>query len=69
LGIYALATIFILALQIGWSIALWMIIYMLEYFYAAGLNLIQHGLVDRKLIKVGSFVRLILVGFGFLQLL
>ena len=69
LGIYALITIFILAPQVGWSIAPWMVIYMLGYFYIAGLNLIQHGLIDRKLIKVGSVFSLVLVGFGFLQLI
>jgi len=67
LGIYALATIFILAPQIGLGIAPWLIIYMLGYFYIAGLNLIQHGVVERKMVKVGSIICLVLVGFGFLQ--
>ncbi len=69
LGFYALISIFILAPQIGWGIAPWLLIYMVGYFYIAGLNLIQHGLVNRRLIKVGSFICLVLVGFGFLQLI
>jgi cellulose synthase/poly-beta-1,6-N-acetylglucosamine synthase-like glycosyltransferase len=43
LGIYALLTIIILVPIVGWAIVPWMIIYMLGYFYIAGLNLIQHG--------------------------
>jgi hypothetical protein len=42
LGFYALITIIFLYPYIGWGIAPWMIIYMLGYFYIAGLNLIQH---------------------------
>jgi hypothetical protein len=28
---------------LGWSILFWMVIYMLGFFYIAGLNLIQHS--------------------------
>jgi cellulose synthase/poly-beta-1,6-N-acetylglucosamine synthase-like glycosyltransferase len=42
LGIYALITGIVLQPIIGWGIVLWMILYMLGYFYIAGLNLIQH---------------------------
>lgn len=42
LGLYALLTILILAPHDGWGIIPWMSIYMLGYFYVAGLNLIQH---------------------------
>lgn len=44
LGIYALATGIILAGYIGWGIIPWMLIYMLGFFYIAGLNLIQHSI-------------------------
>jgi cellulose synthase/poly-beta-1,6-N-acetylglucosamine synthase-like glycosyltransferase len=44
LGIYALVTGIVLLPYIGWGIVPWMIIYMLGFFYIAGLNLIQHGL-------------------------
>lgn len=43
LGLYALATIIILYPYYGWSIAPWMLIYVLGYFYIAGLNLSQHN--------------------------
>lgn len=43
LGIYALVTGLILAPYIGWGIVPWMVIYMLGFFYIAGLNLIQHS--------------------------
>lgn len=43
LGFYALLTIVILAPDLGWGIIPWMLIYMLGYFYIAGLNLIQHN--------------------------
>jgi hypothetical protein len=43
LGIYALVTGIVLAPYIGWGIVPWMIIYMLGFFYTAGLNLIQHA--------------------------
>jgi hypothetical protein len=43
LGIYALVTGLILAPYIGWGIIPWMVIYMLGFFYIAGLNLIQHS--------------------------
>lgn len=42
LGIYALVTGLILAPYIGWGVLPWMVIYMLGFFYVAGLNLIQH---------------------------
>jgi cellulose synthase/poly-beta-1,6-N-acetylglucosamine synthase-like glycosyltransferase len=42
LGLYALLTILVLAPHDGWGIIPWMSIYMLGYFYVAGLNLIQH---------------------------
>jgi hypothetical protein len=44
LGIYALVTGIVLAPYIGWGILPWMVIYMLGFFYIAGLNLIQHRL-------------------------
>ena len=44
LGIYALVTGIILAPYIGWGIIPWMVIYMLGFFYIAGLNLIQHSI-------------------------
>jgi len=44
LGIYALATGIILAPYTGWGIVPWMVIYMLGFFYIAGLNLIQHSI-------------------------
>jgi hypothetical protein len=44
LGLYALVTGIVLAPYIGWGIIPWMVIYMLGYFYIAGLNLIQHRL-------------------------
>ena len=43
LGLYALITGVILAPFIGWGIIPWMFIYMLGYFYIAGLNLLQHA--------------------------
>lgn len=43
LGIYALFTGVVLYQYIGWGIVPWMIIYMLGFFYIAGLNLIQHA--------------------------
>jgi cellulose synthase/poly-beta-1,6-N-acetylglucosamine synthase-like glycosyltransferase len=42
LGFYALLTGYVLAGYIGWGIIPWMMIYMIGYFYIAGLNLIQH---------------------------
>jgi cellulose synthase/poly-beta-1,6-N-acetylglucosamine synthase-like glycosyltransferase len=44
LGIYALVTGIVLAPYIGWGIVPWMAIYMLGFFYIAGLNLIQHSI-------------------------
>jgi cellulose synthase/poly-beta-1,6-N-acetylglucosamine synthase-like glycosyltransferase len=44
LGIYALVTGLVLAPYIGWGIIPWMVIYMLGFFYIAGLNLIQHSI-------------------------
>jgi cellulose synthase/poly-beta-1,6-N-acetylglucosamine synthase-like glycosyltransferase len=43
LGLYALVTGIVLAPYLGWSIIPWMVIYMLGFFYIAGLNLIQHA--------------------------
>jgi cellulose synthase/poly-beta-1,6-N-acetylglucosamine synthase-like glycosyltransferase len=43
LGLYALMTGIVLMPYLGWSILFWMIIYMLGFFYIAGLNLIQHA--------------------------
>jgi fatty acid desaturase len=43
LGIYALFTGVVLAHYIGWGIVPWMVIYMLGFFYIAGLNLLQHA--------------------------
>ena len=42
LGIYALISGIVLQPHIGWGIVPWMLLYMLGYFYIAGLNLIQH---------------------------
>jgi cellulose synthase/poly-beta-1,6-N-acetylglucosamine synthase-like glycosyltransferase len=43
LGFYALLTIVLLEPYVGWGIIPWMTVYMLGYFYIAGLNLIQHA--------------------------
>jgi hypothetical protein len=43
LGLYALLTIFVLTPDIGWGMVPWMLIYMIGYFYIAGLNLIQNS--------------------------
>jgi hypothetical protein len=43
LGIYAMFTGIVLSHYIGWGIIPWMVIYMLGFFYIAGLNLIQHA--------------------------
>lgn len=42
LGGYALLTGILLQPHLGWSVFPWMIVYMLGFFYIAGLNLIQH---------------------------
>ncbi len=42
LGIYALMTIILLEPYVGLGIIPWMTIYMLGYFYIAGLNIAQH---------------------------
>ncbi|HET9590582.1 MAG TPA: hypothetical protein VFO91_17475, partial [Anaerolineales bacterium] len=42
LGVYALITGIVLAFYIGWGMLPWMILYMLGFFYIAGLNLLQH---------------------------
>jgi cellulose synthase/poly-beta-1,6-N-acetylglucosamine synthase-like glycosyltransferase len=42
LGLYALLTGVVLMPYLGWSIVFWMTIYMLGFFYIAGLNLLQH---------------------------
>jgi len=44
LGLYALMTGILLMPYLGWSIVFWMVIYMLGFFYIAGLNLIQHSI-------------------------
>ncbi|MDQ2693740.1 MAG: glycosyltransferase family 2 protein [Chloroflexota bacterium] len=43
LGLYALLTGIVLMPYLGWSILFWMTVYMLGFFYIAGLNLIQHS--------------------------
>ena len=43
LGLYALLTGIVLMPYLGWSILFWMVVYMLGFFYIAGLNLIQHA--------------------------
>jgi cellulose synthase/poly-beta-1,6-N-acetylglucosamine synthase-like glycosyltransferase len=43
LGLYALLTGIVLMPYLGWGILFWMIVYMLGFFYIAGLNLIQHA--------------------------
>jgi cellulose synthase/poly-beta-1,6-N-acetylglucosamine synthase-like glycosyltransferase len=43
LGLYALLTGIVLLRYIGWGVIPWMVIYMLGFFYIAGLNLIQHA--------------------------
>jgi cellulose synthase/poly-beta-1,6-N-acetylglucosamine synthase-like glycosyltransferase len=43
LGVYALVTGIVLSNYIGWSVLPWMVLYMLGFFYIAGLNLIQHN--------------------------
>jgi hypothetical protein len=43
LGLYALMTGILLLPYLGWSILFWMTIYMLGFFYIAGLNLLQHA--------------------------
>jgi hypothetical protein len=48
LGIYALVTGIVLQPDLGWGIVFWMTLYMLGYFYIAGLNLIQHAPVREK---------------------
>jgi hypothetical protein len=42
LGLYALLTIVLLRPYVGWGIIPWMTIYIIGYFYIAGLNLLQH---------------------------
>lgn len=42
LSLYAALTIHLLYPYVGWGIVPWMMVYMLGYFYIAGLNLIQH---------------------------
>jgi fatty acid desaturase len=48
LGLYALLTGVVLAPLIGWGIIPWMVIYMLGFFYVAGLSLIQNRETSRK---------------------
>jgi cellulose synthase/poly-beta-1,6-N-acetylglucosamine synthase-like glycosyltransferase len=42
LALYAFITILALTPSVGWGIAPWMVLYMLGFFYIAGLNIIQH---------------------------
>ncbi|HEX6270199.1 MAG TPA: cellulose synthase family protein [Anaerolineales bacterium] len=42
LGVYALITGIVLEPHLGWGVVPWMFLYMLGFFYIAGLNLIQH---------------------------
>lgn len=42
LGVYAIITGLILAPSLGWGMLPWMIIYMLGFFYIAGMNLLQN---------------------------
>ncbi len=48
LGVYALLTIILLVPALGWGVAPWMTIYMIGYFYIAGLNLLQHNAKSGK---------------------
>lgn len=48
LGLYALVTGIVLAPLIGWGIVPWMIIYMLGFFYIAGLSILQNRESSRK---------------------
>ena len=51
LGFYALLTGIVLAPIIGWGVVPWMIIYMLGFFYVAGLSLIQNRETSRKRLR------------------
>jgi len=51
LGFYALISAVVLAPILGWSIILWMIIYMLGFFYIGGLSLAQNRESTRKRIR------------------
>ena len=51
LGFYALLTGIVLAPIIGWGVVPWMIIYMLGFFYGAGLSLIQNRETSRKRLR------------------
>jgi hypothetical protein len=51
LGLYALLTGIVLAPIIGWGVVPWMIIYMLGFFYVAGLSLIQNRETSRKRLR------------------
>jgi cellulose synthase/poly-beta-1,6-N-acetylglucosamine synthase-like glycosyltransferase len=42
LALYALVTILVLAPSLGWGMIPWMALYILGFFYIAGLNVIQH---------------------------
>jgi cellulose synthase/poly-beta-1,6-N-acetylglucosamine synthase-like glycosyltransferase len=48
LGLYAMLTASVLAPLIGWGVIPWMVIYMLGFFYVAGLSLIQNRETSRK---------------------
>jgi len=54
LGIYALITGIVLQPHIGWGIVPWMFLYMLGYFYIAGLNLIQHTPIRNQRVTKSS---------------
>ena len=41
--LYSILTGIVLMPYLGWSILFWMVVYMLGFFYIAGLNLIQHA--------------------------
>jgi hypothetical protein len=51
LGLYALITGIVLTPIIGWSILLWMFIYMFGFFYIAGMSLAQNRESARKQIS------------------
>ena len=51
LGFYALLTAIILAPVLGWSIIIWMTIYMLGFFYVGGMSIAQNRESTRKRIR------------------
>jgi cellulose synthase/poly-beta-1,6-N-acetylglucosamine synthase-like glycosyltransferase len=58
LGLYSLLTMIILYPVIGWGIIPWMTIYMIGYFYIAGLNLLQHSPKRGKQVRKYTYSRL-----------